>query len=289
MKRSGMLLVGLGIALVVGRATSEETAVAPKEVRDPRQVFIERVMVVRGEGVAPSDRPLSAPQKRMLALRAAKVVALRELAEVLSGVRISGETCVRDAAVQSDEVKAAVDSTVRGAEVVHEDYDERTETGTVFVRISLDGPNGLTQSLLPMLIETKAGQVPKAPVYAPPAPPPAAPAAEPVDALIIDATGKPFRPALINRIVVANGSVLFEPSKIAPEILAKRGCGDYTSDLAKAKAILASHGAKNPLVLKAAGVVRSTDAQVSENDAAVIFAADQKTSFLAGAQVVFVL
>lgn len=288
MKRSAWLLVGLGLVLAVGRATSEES-VAPKEVRDPKQVFMERLMVVKGEGVAPSDRPLSAPQKRMLALRAAKVVALRELAETLSGVRVSGETCVQDAAVHSDQVKAAVDSTVRGAEVVHEEYDERTETATVFVRVSLDGPNGLTQSLLPTLIETKAVQVPAAPAFAPAAASAAVAASEPVDALIIDATGKPFRPALINRIVVANGSVLFEPSKIAPEILAKRGCGDYTSDLGKAKAILASHGAKNPLVLKAVGVVRSTDAQVSESDAAVVFTADQKTSFLEGAQVVFVL
>lgn len=287
MKHSRKLIVGLIVALAVGRATSEEGSAAPKEVRDINQVFKERIMVVKGEGAAPSDRPLSGGQKRLLALRAAKVVALRELAETLSGVRISGETCIVDAAAKSDQVKAAVDGTVRGAEVIHEEYDERTEMGKVYVRISLDGPNGLTQTLLPMLMETKTANLPPAPVYAPPAPAP--PPAQPVDALIIDATGKPFRPALINRIVVANGSVLFEPSKIAPEILAKKGCGDYTSDVAKAKAILASHGAKNPLVLKAAGVVRSTDAQVSEGDAAVIFAADQQTSFLAGAQVVFVL
>jgi hypothetical protein len=285
-----MLLVGLAAVLAGGRATSEESAPPPKEVRDLKQVFTERVMVVKGEAAAPSDRPLAAGQKRLLALRAAKVVALRELAETLSGVRVSGETCVQDAAAKSDEVKAAVDGTVRGAEVVYEEYDERTQMGKVYVRVSLDGPNGLTQSLLPTLIETKAVAVPAAPAFAPAAPAaPPAPVAQPVDALIIDATGKPFRPALINRIVVANGTVLFEPSKIAPEILARKGCGDYTSDVSKAKAILASHGAKNPLVLKAAGVVRSTDAQVSENDAAVIFAADQQTSFLAGAQVVFVL
>jgi len=289
MTRRGMVLaIGLSVALAGGRATSEEKPVAPKEVRDLTQVFTERIMVVKGEGVAPSDRPLAAGQKRLLALRAAKVVALRELAETLSGVRISGETCIEDAAAKSDQVKAAVDGTVKGAEVVYEEYDDRTETGKVYVRISLDGPDGLTRTLLPALIETKAAGVPSAPAFAPPAPAPAPPA-QVADALIIDATGKPFRPALINRIVVANGTVLFEPSKIPPEILAKKGCGDYTSDVAKAKAILQSHGAKHPLVLKAAGVVRSTDAQVSEDDATVIFEADKKTNFLAGAQVVFVL
>jgi hypothetical protein len=180
-----------------------------------------------------------------------------------------------------------VDGTVLGAEVVHEAYDERTEIGTVFVRVSLDGPNGLTRTLLPTMIEQKAVPLTPAPAFVAPAAPP--PSVVAVDALIIDATGKNLRPALINRIVAPNGSVLFEPSKIAPEILAKRGCGDYTSDLGKAKAILASHGAKNPLVVTAAGVVRSTDAQVSDSDATVIFNANQRGNFLEGAQVVFVL
>jgi hypothetical protein len=285
MNRRVLILAGLGLALTVGRATSNGEAAPPKEVRDPTQVFTERMLVVKGEGTAPGDRSLSAGQKRLLALRAAKVVALRELVETLSGVRISGETCIEDMAAKSDQVRAAVDGTIKGAEVVHEAYDERTEVGTVFVRVSLDGPNGLTRTLLPTLIEAKA--VASAPAYTAPAAPP--PAAETVDALIIDATGKPFRPALVNRIVVANGSVLFEPSKVAPEILAKRGCGDYTSDLGKAKAILAGHGAKNPLVIKVAGVRQATDAEVSEADAATIFSANQKASFLEGAQVVFIL
>jgi len=289
MKRKGMMLMALAVVLTAGRGATEEGGGAPpKEVRDLTQVFTERIMVVKGEGAAPSDRPLGGGQKRLMALRAAKIVALRELAETLSGVRVSGETCVQDAAAKSDQVKAAVDGTVRGAEVVHEAYDEQTEIGTVYVRISLDGPNGLTRSLLPTMIEQKAVPLPAAPQYDAPAAP-AAPAPAATDALIIDATGKNFRPALINRVVTNNGSVLFEPSKIAPEILAKKGCGDYTSDLGKAKAIAASHGAKNPLVISAAGVVHSTDVQVSENDAAVIFTANQKGNFLEAAQVVFVL
>lgn len=286
MKRSLQVLAGLAVAFTCDRTAVGEGA-PPKEVRDPAQVFTERVLVVKGEGAAPSDRPMGAGQKRLMALRAAKIIALRELAETLSGVRVSGETCIEDAAAKSDQVKAAVDGTVRGAEVVHEAYDERSEVGTVFVRVSLDGPNGLTRTLLPTMIEQKAAALPPATPFVAPAPP--AQAVPPADALIVDATGKNLRPALINRIVAANGTVLFEPSKIAPEILAKKGCGDYTSDLGKAKAILASHGAKNPMVISAASVVRSTDAQVSDNDATVIFNANQQGSFLEAAQVVFVL
>ena len=288
MKRKWVPLVVLLGALAAGRGVSEEKP-APKEIRDPTQVFTERMMVVKGQGVAPADRPLSAGQKEILALRAAKVVALRELAEILSGVRVSGETCIQDAAAKSDQVKATVDGLIKGAEVVHESYDDHKEVATVYVRLDLDGPNGVTQTLLPKLIEQKAVGAPPAPQFVPPAQAPAAGSGEPADALIIDATGKNLRPALINRVVASNGNVLFEPSKIPPEILAKKGCGDYTSDLGKAKAIAASHGAKHPLVIKAAGVVRTTDAQVSETDATVIYTEDQRTQFLEGAQVVFVL
>ena len=278
------ILVG---ALAAGRGLSEEGAAPPKEVRDLNQVFTERMIVVRGQGVAPADRPLSPGQKEIMALRAAKVVALRELAEILSGVRVSGETCIQDAAAKSDQIRATVDGLIKGAEVVNESYDAHKEIATVYVRLGLDGPSGLTQTLLPKIIEQKVVTAPAAPQYAPAQAPP--PSAAPADALIIDATGKNLRPALINRVVVNNGNVLFEPSKIPPEILAKKGCGDYTSDVGKAKAIAASHGAKNPLVVKAAGVSRSTDAQVSEADAAVIFTENQRSNFLEGAQVVFVL
>ena len=300
MIRRVMLFAGLALALIVGRATSDDTGPPPNEVRDLNEVFIDRVMVVKGKGAAPTDRSLSDADKRASAMRDAKAAALRELAEVLSGMRISGETRIRDAAAGSDQVKAAVDGLVGGAQVAYESYDEHTKTGTVYVALTLDGPSGLTQNLLPTLIAHKAVGASAAPAYASvvasatataaTAAPPAAPGApEAADALIIDASGKRFRPALINRIVVDNGSVLFEPTRIPVGILARRGCGNYASDVGKAKAVLASHGAKNPMVVKAASVVRSTDARISARDAAAVYSADKKTSLLQGVRVVFVL
>ncbi len=288
--RSTCILSGAVCGLVTLGNIALGNVVMPEEIRDAAQVFVERMIVVKGEGAAPSDRPLSIGQKRLLAQRAAKVVALRELAETIAGVRVSGETDVQDAAARSDQVRTAVDSIVKGAEIIQESYDEHAETAAVYLRLTLDGPRGLTEALMPRVMRHKAVDLPPAAPYVLPATAPAPPAgAESPDSLIIDASGKGFRPALINRIVAANGSVIFEPSKIPPDILAKRGCGDYTSDLGKAKAILASHGARRPLVVNAAGVVRSTDAEVSDADAATIFTADQNGNFLQTASVVFVL
>ena len=59
--------------------------------------------------------------------------------------------------------------------------------------------------------------------------------------------------------------------------------------MGKAKALLSSWGSKNPMVVKAVGVYKSTDAEVSSDDAAAIFVHNEKSNFLAEARVVFLL
>lgn len=54
-------------------------------------------------------------EKRLMAIRAARVDALRDLTEQVHGVRISGTTTVRDAVVADDSLSAVVQGTLRGA------------------------------------------------------------------------------------------------------------------------------------------------------------------------------
>lgn len=54
-------------------------------------------------------------EKRLMAIRAARVDALRDLTEQVHGVRISGTTTVRDAVVADDSLNAVVQGTLRGA------------------------------------------------------------------------------------------------------------------------------------------------------------------------------
>lgn len=281
MKRLLAILIFLLLALPV-IAMAEQP---PQVTTDPSQAFITGSLTVKGEGAAPTDRPLSAAQKKILAIRAAKVAALRELAEILDGVAVSGETIVKDASTQSDTIRAAVQGMVKGAKVIQEAYDPMTEMGAVYVSISMHGANGVSGQLLPQILPTLPP--PMAAVYMPPATMPTPP--QPYDALILDIREHSFKPALINRILAENDEILYDPTKIAQNILVERGAGDYTNDVGKAKAILSERGSKNPLVVKAAGVVKFTDVQVTGDDAANIFAANQKSNFLEGAKVVFVL
>ncbi len=75
-------------------------------------------------------------QQRLMAKRAAKVDALRNLAETIYGVRIDSHTTVRDFVAQSDAIRARMEAVIQGAAEV--DYIERPDgTAEVTVEITL--------------------------------------------------------------------------------------------------------------------------------------------------------
>ncbi len=57
-------------------------------------------------------------EKRLMAIRAARVDAMRDLTEQVHGVRISASTSVRDAVVADDSLSAVVQGTLRGAKTL---------------------------------------------------------------------------------------------------------------------------------------------------------------------------
>ncbi len=243
--------------------------------------FMTGSIVVKGEGVAPADRSLSVAQKKLLSLRAAKVIALREAVEIVDGVVVNGETTVLNAAVRSDIVRTTVDGIINGAQVIREVYDPIGETGVVYVSIPL---NGLMASLLPEVVPFLP--VPAGPAYRGGVGP--VPGAV-YDGLILDVRGYPFRPALINRIVTRDGETLYDPGTVAREVLARSGAAGYTNDVAKAKALLKERGSINPALVRAFGLQSATDVVVRPADASAIFAANKENNFLEEARVVFVL
>ena len=109
------------------------------------------------------------------------------------------------------------------------------------------------------------------------------------DGLIVDVRDYPFKPALVNTIVTDKEEVVFDPSKILSEILVERGCGGFTTDPNKAKALLESWGSVKPMTVKGIGVIKTTNAKVSGDDAAAIYVHDKKSNLLANAKVVFLL
>lgn len=65
-------------------------------------------------------QPLSDPQQRLLAKRAAQVDAYRKLAEIVKGLRIDSNTYVRDFVAESDTISTGFDTFIKGARIVGE-------------------------------------------------------------------------------------------------------------------------------------------------------------------------
>jgi hypothetical protein len=253
------------------------------------QAFTQDAILVMGEGVG--KKGTVGAQKRLTAITAAKVVAQRRLAEMLHGVAIVSETSVKDSELDSDQIRTAVTGFIRGAQVVMQEYNEQDESALVILKVGLNGPKGFASLMYDrILTEPKIKKELDKPVYQPPADLPLPPAAAmPYDGLIIDTTAYVFRPALINRIFNPKGEVLYDPAKISQKVLVEQGCGEYTNSVDKARAALGKRGVKNPLIVKASGIVSSSDLQVSNDVALQIFAANQNNGFMADARVAFVL
>jgi len=88
-----------------------------------------------GYGVASDNTPNR--KKRLLARRAAQVDAYRNLAEILSGVRISSETVVKDLEAESDIIRTKLNAIIKGALITKDIY--QNEIAQVVIEVKMDG------------------------------------------------------------------------------------------------------------------------------------------------------
>lgn len=71
----------------------------------------------KGSGVEPNDPSMSPAEKALMAKRAAKLDALRNLAEEVYGVKITSDSYVRDFVLQNDTIRARVEAFIKGAKI----------------------------------------------------------------------------------------------------------------------------------------------------------------------------
>lgn len=92
-----------------------------------------RGIVATGAGVPPENA--KGPEARLMAVRAAKIDALRNLAERVYGVKINAVTSIRDFVTEHDEVRADVEVFLGGAEITDTRY---LSDGSVEVDVGID-------------------------------------------------------------------------------------------------------------------------------------------------------
>ena len=91
--------------------------VALKEVFDSSVEKIPTLSAV-GYAVVSSQPGRTDAQKRLMAIRSARMAAMRELAEQIHGIQVDSNTTVIDLMVQNDTFRAVVKGVIRGAKTV---------------------------------------------------------------------------------------------------------------------------------------------------------------------------
>lgn len=285
---AGVAMVAVSLGLLFGMNMACAEADEWETVADVDEAF--QVGYFQVTGISESG------QSRYAAVRAATVLAQRDLLERFQGVRIQGETTISDGMLQSDVIRTKIKGFLRGAANCGQKYDKFEKFATVCLRLNLNGKGGIYESIYPtMRKENVIYGLDEQPTESAPTPPPPSTTISVADLIanndgvIIELSGLVFKPAIVNRILNEKGDILFDPSKVINSILVERGTGGFTSQLGKAKGLLASWGSTNPIIIKAVETRKGTDVVISSADATKIFASDQKTSFLSQAKVVFVI
>jgi len=212
-KRVAVVLAGL--SLLYG-AQAQAQIVAPGEA-------IERAgsgkinwtggwIETTGLGAPPAKTP--AGQARAMAQRAAHVVALRNLLEIVKGVRVDSATLVENYMVTSDVIKTQVSGFVKGAQITKTDF--QTDGGVeVTVRMPLWGTDSLITAFMNEK-SVKPQDIPAGPM-----------SEEGFTGLVIDARGVGVKPAFFPVILDQTGMVLYGPDMVDRSIAEKEGLAGY--------------------------------------------------------------
>ncbi len=84
---------------------------------DARVMAIDTVTAI-GYAVVSTQPGRSDAQRRLMAIRAARMAAMRDLAEQIHGLKVDGNTTVVDLMVQNDTFRGVVTGIIRGARTV---------------------------------------------------------------------------------------------------------------------------------------------------------------------------
>ena len=173
------------------------------EPQGPGEInWTQQVIKAKGWGII--DTTLPRPQAKAMAIRAATVVAQRNLLEIIKGVRVTSETKVQDLMTRVDYIYTRLDGVVKGARMVGDPIEK---DGMIEVELAV----GIYDSsgVAPTVIDAVRQKVARIATLS---------AQdrlkiEKITGLVIDATGTNVQPAIFPRVLDKQGNVLFDPAE----------------------------------------------------------------------------
>lgn len=322
MGKISFLLLGIFLAIAYPGSTGPAAEVQEVVERLPNGVinWSQGVVTAKGSGAPPTGVTILS-QARIMAERAAKADALRNLLEAVKGVRVDADTTVENFTTKSDRVMTRVSGIVKGARVVDKRY---LSDGGVEVTMAVNLTGELLAVMLQEVPPLTAPLVPQPvipPVEKPLPPSPPRPTKEakvtlppPVEGkkaaetpevqakieekldlkkldytgLIVDARKLGLRPALIPKILNQRGELVYSSRSLEQQELIRMGLVGYAKDVSAA--------AKNQRVtadpyvvpgLNASGE-KKTDVIIANQDAQIVLTTAPYTGYLKNGRVMIV-
>jgi hypothetical protein len=159
------------------------------------------IIHAKGTGVIDPNNPNEA-QARLMAQRAAIIVAQRNLLETAKGVRVTSETVVENYMAKSDLIYTRVDGVVKGAKLIGEPrYDKEQGIVEVELMISLYDKKGLSDAIIPPVItpDTYKDLTPETKTLL-----------QKYSGIIFDASGTGLKPSMFPKIYDENGDLIID-------------------------------------------------------------------------------
>jgi len=180
-------------------------------------------------------------QARLMAERAAVVVAQRNLLEIVKGVRVDSDTRVQNFMTDYDVVYSRVSGVVKGArQLGPAKYDSLAGTVEVELEVELYGDSSVADALIPALGASgvQAGMSPQVRSFL-----------EQYSGLIFDGGAAGVKPAMFPKIYDEDGNLLLDTRQYAAYLgTGGQAALQFISDLDRVLA--RPEFAKSPLVLK---------------------------------------
>lgn len=239
--------------------------------------------IVRATGIGAGNPNLPLPAQRAGAIRAAELMALRNLLESIKGVSLTSETTVRNAMIENDVIVTKVEGICRGYKKVGE--PKYLSDGSVEVTVEMPITGALTDAILP----TQIGGQPWMTDMGQTMPGTMQPGTGAYTGLIVNAKGLGVRPAMAPKILDEAGNEVYGSRFVSRKWAVEMGMVGYDKDINRARTN--DRVTANPMIVKGMKVsgANKADVVISANDAAAINTAAANQNFLDKCKVIFIV
>ncbi len=244
---------------------------------------------VTGSGAPPSQG--SVASKRLMAMRAARVDALRQLGEIVNGVKVDSETVVKDFVTESDTIKTQMSALVKGAQQVGEARYLSDGAVEIDLVLPMYGQGNMADIIQPQ----KPKVQPKA--YKPPVEsklePEAETSSETYTGVIVDCQGLGGQPAMSPAIMDSSGGEIYlgkkELSDSFCDFVIEHGIVVYANSKGDANKL--ERIGNHPLIVRATKISGrfKADAVLDNRSAQKLLSAEASGKILTNAKVAFIL